>query len=150
MQTREALVDGISNGDRAVTGLLWGLFAGVIMIVYLAISGALNGIELLDLLRSFNPDALFFPGEQAAPIQGFLLHLGISGVYGAVFGVLARWRPRPFPLWFAGLIYGGLLLLLANRILLPTGSSGLQVIPPLHFTIAHLLYGLLLGLKRFG
>jgi hypothetical protein len=137
-----------STGDRAVTGLLQGMLAGIIMLAYLLIVGLFIGIGPAALLGSFNPDIVFDPGEQAAPIQGFLLHLGISGVYGAVFGIFIRWRPRWTPRWLLGIVYGALLLLLARSIVLPAGELGFLEIPSVHFIIAHILYGTVLGVMK--
>jgi len=138
-----------SRGDQAVTGLLRGFLAGIFMMAYLLVSGAFTGVEASNILRAFNPEMGFLSNDRAALIQGFLLHLGISGVYGAVFGVFSGWKPRFLPGWLAGLLYGGLLLVVARMVLLPHGGEGLLQIPPLHFAIAHLLYGILLGLKSY-
>jgi hypothetical protein len=137
-----------STGDRAVTGLLQGMLAGMIMLAYLLIVGLFIGVGPVELLSAFNPDIAYDPGEQAAPIQGFLLHLGISGVYGAVFGVLIGWRPRVVPQWLLGILYGALLLLLARSIILPAGGLGFLEISSVHFIAAHFLYGMVLGLMK--
>jgi hypothetical protein len=48
----------------------------------------------------------------------------------------------------AGLLYGLLLYGLAQGLVLPWSRSALAAIPPLHFAVAHIIYGLALGLAR--
>jgi hypothetical protein len=53
---------------------------------------------------------------------------------------------RPVPLWPAGLAYGLVLLLVAEVIVLPATGSPLRDIPIVHFALAHVIYGVVLGL----
>jgi hypothetical protein len=81
-----------------------------------------------------------------------VLHLAVSGTYGLVFALvwfiisrLGGFRPSN---WMAGLVgtaYGALLWLLAQTVLLPGTGSALLTIPTWQFALAHLLYGLVLG-----
>ena len=130
-------------GDAAVDGLLAGGGAGVLMAIYLALMGLTWGNRIGATL------GLFDPGTARAPAVGLLAHLAVAAVYGALFG--AGWRlparlwPR-FPLWLAGLGYGLALWGLAAALFVPGAASALAVIPPVHFAIAHGLYGLALGI----
>jgi hypothetical protein len=130
-------------GDRVVDGLLAGLGAGLTMIAYLVIVGLVMGEGPTVVLGRFNP------AGSVSPLSGILLHLAVAGVYGALFGLLRRllgrrW-PRRLPTWLVGLVYGLALLFIAEGILLPGSNSPLQAVEPLHFTLAHVVYGLVLG-----
>lgn len=46
---------------------------------------------------------------------------------------------------WAGLLYGLLLWLLAQYVLLPTHETPLATVPPVIFLAAHLIYGIVLG-----
>lgn len=125
-------------GDAAVDGLLGGVAAGIAMAAYL-VGVSLLGGEGLAVLNRFDPNA-------ASPAVGALMHLAVSGVYGAAFGVVFKWVRRfNLPAWLSGLIYGALLFALAAIVILPSSRSALGGIPTLHFGIAHLVYGLVLG-----
>lgn len=131
-------------GDAAVDGLLAGGGAGVAMALYLIVVSLVRGLAWSTLLGRFAP------GPQSSPLAGALAHLAVAGVYGVLFGLVAwytprRWRRR-LPGWLMGVVYGLLLWLLAQTVLLPGANSPLQAFPPLHFALGHAFYGLVLGL----
>jgi hypothetical protein len=133
-------------GDAAVDGLLAGGMAGVLMAVYLTVAGLTWGDGIGATLGRFDP------GGTANPVVGVIAHLAVSGVYGALFGVgwrlasRARLWPRLLAYaWPGGLAYGLALWGLAAAVFLPGAASALRAIPPLHFTVAHIVYGLALG-----
>ena len=133
-------------GDAAVEGLFGGMIAGIAMAVYLMLAGLTFGQGPLDLLNSFGGNG------GSTPLVGLLLHLGVSGVYGIVFALICRLTARRMglkpALWLVGLsggIYGSLLWILAQTILLPATSSPLTAIPSGHFLLAHLIFGISLG-----
>jgi hypothetical protein len=73
----------------------------------------------------------------------------VAGVYGALFGVIWRLAARVssrLPPIGAGLAYGLVLWLLAVVVTTsrPTGEW-LRALPAVHLLVAHLLYGLTLG-----
>jgi hypothetical protein len=128
-------------GDAAVDGIIGGLIAGGLMATYLAGYGAAAGHGAAAIMRLFSPG-----GDQA--ITGTLLHLGVSSVYGALFGIL--WNllfgsSRRVPPWLGGLGYGMILLIFAVNVLLPATNAPLRAIPTTHFGIAHAIYGAMLG-----
>lgn len=131
-------------GDTAVDGLLAGILAGLAMAVYLILSGYFNGISPAATLGRFDPS------QQGGWLPGVLAHLAVSAVYGVIFALLfalpVRRRPalRRFG-WLFGLGYGLILLGLARGVLLPVAGSPLLQIGILHLTLAHALYGALLG-----
>ncbi len=140
---KQMMIKRVAAGDAAVDGLLSGLGAGLVMAAYLVVVG---------LLRSEGPGVMlarFSAGAAISPWMGLLSHLAVSAMYGVVFGLLSRWILRRWSRtsagWIAGLLYGTLLFLVAELVILPGTGSPLSAIPPLHFAIAHLLYGLVLG-----
>ena len=89
---------------------------------------------------------IFNPFGQEAPLQGLLLHLGVSAVYGAIFGLLQPLVPRRLPGWVAGLAYGLVLFGLAHYVLLPRAQVGMAELPTSALLLGHIVYGLVLGL----
>ena len=133
-----------TTGDAAVDGLLAGGVAGVLMAVYLTVAGLTWGDGIAATLGRFDP------GGTANPVVGVIAHLAASGVYGALFGVgwrlVARLWPRLLAyVWIGGPVFGLALWGLATVVFLPGAASALRAISPLHFTIAHIVYGLTLG-----
>ncbi|MCA1553229.1 MAG: hypothetical protein LC737_02500 [Chloroflexi bacterium] len=128
--------------DVAVDGLLAGFGAGVLMALYLVGASLLSGDNLLTLLGRFDSIG------QTSPAVGVLTHLAVSGIYGIVFALVVRFvlRARRFPSWLVGVLYGLLLFGIAQAVILPRAAVALQDIPMLNFAIAHLIYGLALGL----
>jgi uncharacterized membrane protein YagU involved in acid resistance len=107
--------------------------------VYLIMAALLSGYSVAEALSWFTPDK----GGDA--LQGILLHLAVSGIYGIGFGLLRHWLFRRIPGWLSGLAYGLALLVLANLVILPGAGLGLEEFSKLHLGAAHLLYGLILG-----
>ncbi len=130
-----------SWGDAAVSGLLSGILAGVVMAGFLAAAGFAGGGSVAEVLSRFGA------GEGTTPIAGLLTHLAVSGVYGIAWGYLFRIVRSLIsaPAWLVGLAYGLLLFLVAQGLFL-VGPTPLTGIPPLQFLIAHGIYGLTLGL----
>lgn len=125
-------------GDRAVDGLLAGLTGGTAMAVYLILAGLLGGTGAEEVLSRFGP-------QTVNPVQGVLTHLAVSGIYGALFGMAAGVGRGRLPGWAGGLVYGVLLFLLAHYVLLPSSVTPLAKTPVIHFFVAHVVYGLVLG-----
>ncbi len=129
-----------SSGDAAVDGLLAGLGAGLAMAVYLIVAGVLGG-ESPGLVLS-----RFAVGEIVSPLVGAISHLATSAIYGAVFGILVHVLPRRLPGWLSGLLYGVMLFMIAQFLILPGTDSPLREFSGAHFAVAHLVFGLGLGL----
>jgi hypothetical protein len=139
-----------SIGDAAVDGLLSGVVAGVVMGLYLVVVRLIAGESLTAVLQRFDSTGA------ESPLTGLLLHLAVSGVYGALFAAGYRLIGQLLPvarskglgrwIWLPGLLYGLVLWLLAVSLLLPTTDSALRQIPALHFMIAHVFYGITLAL----
>ena len=127
-----------TSSDRAVDGLLAGIVAGVVMAGYLMISGMLAGISAGQVLGRFGAQAV-------TPLVGGLSHLAVSAIYGAIFGILTGLGGMRLPGWAVGLVFGTLLFLLAEFIVLPSSDTPLTETPWIHFLISHLLYGAVLG-----
>lgn len=133
-----------STGDAAVDGLLSGIVAGLLMIAYLVIAGLLVGEKLSATLIRFDPS------QHDSAVLGLIGHLAMSSIYGAIFGVilkagLSRWPSLHRFGWIAGLIYGAILLILAQAIFFQAADIPMAKITFPHLIVAHLIYGLALG-----
>jgi hypothetical protein len=124
--------------------------AGLVMAGSLLLSGSVRGEAFTAILSNFSLD------PSASPLLGTLLHLSVSGIYGMLFGLGWRYLYRHVDLspsiWWAvflGTTYGILLQLLAWFILLPSSGSPMMEHPFLHLSLAHILYGLTLGLLMY-
>jgi hypothetical protein len=133
-------------GDTAVDGLLAGASAGIVMGIFLIITGLITGGSWRQTLAAFDPAV-------QSPLSGALTHLAVAGVYGLVFAILRRSTARTavvLPTWALGLGYGLALWLLA-AMTLNVQAAGvdaggwLQEFAGLQFAAAHLVYGLTLG-----
>ena len=143
-QNNAVLDERSAAGDAAVDGLFSGIGAGVVMAAYLGIVALISGEGLSVMFGRFAV------GANPTPLQGFVLHLAVSSVYGVMFGLIFKSLPFMRPLHrfgpMIGLVYGLVLLIIARVVLLPMTNSPLAEIPLLHFAVAHALYGLVLGL----
>lgn len=126
-------------GDTAVDGLLAGLAAGVVMLVYLVLAGFAQGESPLTVMGYFSP------AGSVNPVLGVLAHLAVSAIYGALFGVLLMVPGLRSRAAAAGAVYGLTLYLLAHYVLIPETQSSLQAFTQFHLVMAHILYGLVLG-----
>ena len=78
------------------------------------------------------------------------MHLAVSAVYGLLFGLIYRLIGRGRLAGrtagvLIGLVYGLVLLLVAQGLTLIGAGTTLREIPAVHFAMAHLIYGLVLG-----
>ena len=153
MNTNRVELLRLSAADAAIDGLFKGVLAGIVMFLSLAIAGMLIGDHPAVILSRFSPSA------NPSPLSGLLTHLGVSAVYGAIFGLacwIAIWRRRiglqRRVFLAAGLAYGLALWLLAQLIILPGTGSSIAEFAVGSLALAHLLYGALLGLtvQRLG
>jgi hypothetical protein len=129
--------------DRVIDGLFAGLLAGIVMILVMIVGVAVSNQDPMAMLANFSV------GQVSSPLNGLLVHLGVSGVYGTIFSILMSLLPgtlrRVLPAWFTGLIFGGILLSIALGILLPGLRSPLANTPAVILITGHLVYGLALG-----
>ena len=139
-------------GDAAVEGLLNGILAGIAMAAVILGFGFINGIAPLTVLQFFDV------AGNASPLTGILIHLAVAGVYGVVFGLIALGAARVLGArmnritWLGlGVVYGIVILGIAQGIILPRAALALQVLPFWAMTTAHIVYGLVLaGLQMRG
>lgn len=134
-----------SLGDTAVDGLVAGLPAGVGMAVVLTLTGLVSGRPPLVTLSYFDP------AQSGRWLTGLLAHLAVAAIYGVVFALLlaaaGRLRPsvsRLVALW--GVVYGLALLAVAYGVWLTAVPSPLAQIAAWQMALAHVVYGLGLGL----
>ena len=133
-------------GDAAVDGLLAGAVAGVAMAAYLMMIGFAAGDGPAVVLARFDPSGV----GAASPLIGGVMHLAVSAVYGLLFGLIYRLIGRGRLAGRAagalmGLAYGLALLLVAQELALISAGVPLREISAVHFALAHLIYGLVLG-----
>lgn len=118
------------------------------MVGYLILALAFMGIPPADLLVRFTTNEL-----NGSVVVGVIGHLAVSAIYGMIFAVIWQVVSRRLAAlhWrlLASIAYGMLLYILARQIILPSVSSPLLDISPLHFGIAHAIYGLVLGYLSF-
>jgi hypothetical protein len=133
-------------GDAAVDGLFAGLAAGVLMGIFLLLTGLIQGRATDEVLE------VLVIGREMTPTSTILIHLAISGIYGAFFGMglylLRQGQVLSNSRWLIPLIglgYGLLLALIARIILLPDSGSYMESLSWLLLVGAHGLYGLSLG-----
>ncbi len=140
VQRRQEYDGSKSFGDLAVDGLLQGLAAGAIMLAFLLGVGMVEGVAPTAVLARFG-----LPGSATA-VTGLLGHLAVSAVLGLVWGVLygAVLRRTSLPAWLLGAGYG--LLLYAGAALFVVSATGLADFAPWQLLLAHVFYGLTLGL----
>jgi hypothetical protein len=143
MHSKQLIDRRRTTSDAALDGLFGGLTAGVAMAVYLVAWGLMTGMGPGAVLGMFDP------GERGVALTGALTHLAVASVYGILFGLiwwaLRRTLRLGVPAWLAGAVYGLLLLLVAKAVVLPAAGSPLAEIPTLHFAVAHVIYGVVLG-----
>lgn len=129
-----------SWADAAVDGLWPGLVGGVLMLLYLLLTGLISGSGPEEVF------SYFLPQDDLPAITGLALHLATSAVYGAAFGLISaafgRRLSGRLPLLIAGLLFGCVLWLGAWLVVVPSGMSNLGAVPAGHLITAHALYGL--------
>ncbi|HUF38769.1 MAG TPA: hypothetical protein VMN57_09620 [Anaerolineales bacterium] len=126
-------------GDAAIDGLIHGLIAGALMLVYLVVIGWIQARPVTVVLGLFSPET------GANPFYGAVAHLAVSSIYGAGFAMAFRKLRGNWWALAAGLGYGLLLIAIANFLLIPGYATALAAIEPLQMSIAHIVYGLVMG-----
>lgn len=146
VETKRIEREAISAGDAAVDGLFSGIVAGIAMAAYLVAAGFWLGEMPGEILARFAVEST------PDPVRGALLHLAVSGIYGLLFALACQvttriWKWAP-PLWLVGIVgglYGLALYFFAQAIILPGASSALHEFSTLHLAVAHIVYGISLG-----
>lgn len=133
---------GIST--LAVDGVIYGIVSGIVMFISLAALALLSGEALGLVLERFSG------GSLSSPVLGLVGHLGVSAIYGAIFGTLIfpplkRLRSKKIGIWMAGILYGGFLLFLAQIAILPGTNLLLNQFPLWQWAFGHAMYGVVLG-----
>ena len=94
----------------------------------------------------------FSSGAAVPPLQGLLMHLAMSAIYGMLYGLLHRWigtgRLQRFPGWLVGLVYALVLWGFAVTVLLPAARALILTLPWPVFFSGHVAYGLVLGARQ--
>lgn len=132
-------------GDAAVDGILAGVLGGIFMILFLLTAALIAGGPLTAVLGRFDIQAA------SRPIVGLLTHVAISAIYGLFFGVLFAALTRLWPAlqrwgWAAGLVFGLILYGIAQAVFNAGINSGLAQFSPLNLLLAHMIYGIFIGI----
>jgi hypothetical protein len=134
-----------SSGDAAVSGLFGGLLGGLAMALVLVLFSLMAG-------QGAGYLGYFSTATPVAPVQGLLMHLAVSGIYGMLYALLRRWtglnRSSRVPDWLTGLAYALVLWAVAVTVLLPAAQSRMLSIAWPAFFFGHVAYGLLLGWRQ--
>jgi hypothetical protein len=133
-----------NKSSLAVDGVIFGMVAGVAMFLSLMVLATLSGETPGVILSRFSS------GGITSPLLGLMGHLGVSAIYGVLFGLLIwpllmRFSPGKISAVLAGILYAGFLVLLAQIAVLPGTSSSLSQFPLWQWALGHGIYGLVLG-----
>jgi len=134
-----------SASDAAVSGLFNGLLGGCAMALVIVMFSLLAG-QGAAYLSHFSSEV------PVPPMQGLLMHLAVSSIYGLLFGLIRNWawlnRLNRLPGWLVGLVYALGLWVLAVALLLPAAKSQMLNLPWVVFLAGHIAYGLVLGARQ--
>jgi hypothetical protein len=136
-------------------GAIAGLAGGVAMAVVAALLSASMGQDIWHESKRiaaivYGPAALAVPGFDLGPVLvGSLIHLLVSAVLGALFGIVTRrWLHLTSDFGtpvMAGLVYGLLIWMAAYFVVLPVLNPALLDVYTPAFIIQHVAYGVVLG-----
>ena len=137
-----------NKSSLAVDGVIYGVVAGAAMFASLMVLAILTGDTPGVILARFSS------GGITSPVLGLVGHLGVSAIYGALFGVfawplLSRFSTNKISAVFGGILYAGFLILFAQIALLPGTNSSLSQFPFWQWVLGHVIYGLVLGSMFF-
>lgn len=137
-------------------GALAGLAGGVAMAVVAALITAWMGQDIWHESKRiaaivYGPAALASPGFDLGPVLvGSLIHLLVSALLGAIFGIVTRrWLRLTSDFGtpvLAGLIYGLMVWMVAYFVVLPILNPALLEVYAPAFIIQHVVYGVVTGL----
>ena len=142
MDKTDTYTENINN--LAVDGVIYGLVAGAAMFLSLFALALLSGEVPGLIMERFTGSGI------SSPVLGLLGHLGVSAIYGVLFGifvwpVLARYFSGKISAGLGGSLYAGFLILLAQIVILPGINSSLSQFPFWQWALGHVIYGLVLG-----
>lgn len=130
-----------SIGDAAVSGLFGGLLGGLAMALVIILFSLFAGQGLSYM-------GYFSTATPVPPLQGLLMHLAVSAIYGMLFSLILHGLKVDrlnLPGWLVGLVYALALWVLAITVMLPAAHSLLLTLPWVVFFSGHVAYGLVLG-----
>ena len=130
-------------------GVVAGIVGGLALAVYLAIQAIAQGAALAPVFKGaalpfFSPDRVGSPAWDPAPVAlGLIAHLGVSILWGVLFGLLFYGLSRAGTI-VAGLFWGLVVWLAMFYVVLPlVGGFGVTQATPLWSAVLmHLVFGL--------
>ena len=134
-----------SAGDAAIDGLVAGLVGGIVSALVLLVLGLFSGNSTLNILQRFDTTA------NGSALLGTVMHLAVSVIYGALFAILLNLISQVWPAarrisWLLGIIYGLVLMLLAEVIFSSGFNYQLGELSSIDFALFHIAYGVTLGI----
>ena len=144
-EIKRTSVKEITAGDAAVEGVISGLVAGLISALLLVVFGLISGDSPGIVLARFDASLT------GNPLLGGIMHLATSAVYGIVFAVFyrlisRRWNGAHRLAWLLGLVYGLLLLVVVEVVVLSGFETRLDEFSTVAIVAFHIVYGLTLGI----
>lgn len=130
---RQVIPSEARNSSAGTMWLAW-LIAGTLDLSAAAIQTLIAGRDPLMMLKFiasgvFGTDA--FAGGNGFAMAGALFHYVIALIWTVLFFLLyPRWKFLQKNIWLSGVVYGLLVWLVMNRIVLPLSNT-----PPIPFTI---------------
>lgn len=136
----------------AVTGAIVGLIAGMVMAMWAMIVAAMMGAGLLASPQMI-AEPLFGPFHMCtfnpgAFVVGLMIHMMFSLVFGIVFAAIWQGINQGgiVPI-IGGMVYGVMIWLVMSYVVAPVvGSHIAQEMPTWAWLVAHLMFGVVLGL----
>jgi hypothetical protein len=134
-----------------------GLIGGVAMAAYLMLVHGLGGpgawypINVIGaMVPAYRPPGVMYASDPS--LSGAFLHLFTSAVWGALYGFLLMYlTPRqnrsPGRASLVGLGWGVVFYLFSGLVIGPALDPAIAQLNPVHWAIAHLIYGVVTGLS---
>ena len=144
--------DRVSWGRRLAAGIADGILSAILMmgfmVVYSSVTGA--GVTMpLKALGAFVYGVEALVAGSMAMLAGAGIQLGFSIVLGILFALFTSRRTSIVAALFAGIVVGIVIWVAMELVVLPYMNPTMAVriaLMPLAYFIAHLLYGIGLGL----
>jgi len=140
------------RSSLVVTGAIVGLIAGIVMAMWAMIVAAVMGAGLLAPPQMI-AEPLFGPFHMGtfnagAFVVGLMIHMMVSIVFGIIFAAIWQGIARGgIAAIIAGMMYGLIIWVVMSYVVAPVAGSHIaQQMPVWAWIVAHLMFGVVLGL----